>query len=184
MAEISGKKILFVSTNSGVEQDELMVPLEELGAAGATVTVAAQKAGPIKTLIGDAEPGEDVQAERAMSDIDPAEFDLLVVPGGTLNADSLRLDEDAQRIVKAFASSGRPVASICHGPWLLIETGLAQGKMLTSYRSVRTDAVNAGAEWLDKAVVRCDMQGYTLVTSRDPGDLDAFVGEIKGVLGA
>ena len=117
--------------------------------------------------------------DQKISDVNESEYDLLLLPGGTLNADALRLDQDAQKTAKAFASSGRPVAALCHGPWLLVETGLVDGKTLTSYPSVKTDIVNAGGNWVDQEVKVCPAKEWTLITSRDPGDLEAFVGAIK-----
>lgn len=114
----------------------------------------------------------------------PSAYDLLLIPGGTLNADSLRLDDKAMEIVRAFTSSGRPVAAICHGPWALVETGAVQGKRLTSYASLQTDVRNAGGEWVDEAVVTDDTGGWTLITSRDPGDLKEFLREIDATLTA
>lgn len=184
MAELTGKRILAVVTNQGVEQDELKVPLEELRGAGAEVTVAAQKTGVVKTLVGDWDLGEEIPVDTTMAEVSEADYDLLLVPGGTLNADALRLDADAQRITTAFASSGRPVAAICHGPWLLVETGLVRGKKLTSYISVKTDASNAGGNWQDAELVRCDANGWILLTSRSPGDLPAFIPAIKKELTA
>jgi protease I len=183
--DLSGHKVLAVVTNYGVEQDELVVPLEHLRDAGAEVTVAAAKDEPVRTLVGDKNPGKTVEPTAQLADIEPEQYDLLLVPGGTLNADTLRQDGDALRIAEDFTSSGRPVAAICHGPWLLVETGAVKGKTLTSYPSLRTDIRNAGAaEWADKEAVRCDAQGFTLITSRNPGDLDAFLREIDAVLAA
>lgn len=184
MAELTGKRILAVVTNQGVEQDELKVPLQELRGAGAEVTVAAQKTGVVKTLVGDWDLGEEIPVDTTMAEVSEADYDLLLVPGGTLNADALRLDADAQRIITAFASSGRPVAAICHGPWLLVETGLVRGKKLTSYISVKTDASNAGGNWQDSELVRCDANGWILLTSRSPADLPAFIPAIKKELTA
>lgn len=184
MADLSGKKILALVTNKGVEQDELKVPAERLREAGAEVTVAAQQSGEIQSLVSDWDRGETFTADRELSGITDSDYDLLLVPGGTVNADTLRLDEDAQRIVKAFASSGRPVAAICHGPWLLVETGLVKGKVLTSYRSLKTDIENAGGTWKDEQVHRCPAEGWVLITSRNPGDLDAFVSAAEDELSA
>ncbi|WP_016997549.1 DJ-1/PfpI family protein [Kocuria atrinae] len=147
MADLTGKKTLSLQTNRGVEQDELKVPLEQLREAGATVTVASQENGEIQSLVGDWDLGETFPVDQKISDVNESEYDLLLLPGGTLNADTLRLDEDAQKIAKAFASSGRPIASICHGPWLLVQTGLVDGKTLTSYESIKVDVVNAGGTW-------------------------------------
>lgn len=120
----------------------------------------------------------------ALETVDEQEFDLLLIPGGTLNADNLRLDDEAQRIVQSFAATERPVASICHGPWLLVETGLVLDKTLTSYKSIKTDVVNAGGQWVDEEVFRCSAQNFVLITSRNPGDLEAFNAAIIEELGA
>lgn len=184
MAELSGKKILVLVTNQGVEQDELKVPLEKLRADGAEVTVAAPETGEVKSLVGDWDRGETFPVDQTISSVNESEYDLLLLPGGTLNADALRLDQDAQKTAKAFASSGRPVAALCHGPWLLVETGLVKGKTLTSYVSVKTDIVNGGGTWVDEQAKVCPANGWTLITSRNPGDLDPFVAAIEEQLTA
>ncbi|MGP5724403.1 type 1 glutamine amidotransferase domain-containing protein [Arthrobacter rhombi] len=184
MNDLNGKKILVAVSNRGVEQDELTVPLQRLRSAGAEVTVAAPQPGEVETLVGDWEPGDRVPVDATLADVDDSGYDLLLLPGGTLNADALRLDENAQRLAKAFASSSRPVASICHGPWLLVETGLTRGKTLTSYLSMKTDVQNSGGSWKDQEVFRCPTDGWTLITSRNPGDLNAFVGAIDAELSA
>lgn len=109
---------------------------------------------------------------------------MLLVPGGTLNADTLRLQNATTDIIRSFTDSGRPVAAICHGPWALVEAGVVAGKRLTSYASLRTDIRNAGGEWTDEPVVTDGSGGWTLITSRNPGDLDAFLGEIDAALAA
>jgi protease I len=182
--DLSGRKVLAIVTNYGVEQDELVVPVEHLRGDGAEVTVAAATSDPVQTLVGDKDPGASVQPDTALADVDPAGFDLLLIPGGTINADTLRLDSDAIRIVQAFVGSGRPVAAICHGPWALVEAGVLAGKSLTSYASLQTDVRNAGAaSWVDEAPVVDDAGAYVLITARDPHDLDGFVGAIDDVLG-
>lgn len=180
---LTGKKILTIVTNEGVEQDELVVPVDFLKARGAEMTVAAAEAGPINTLVGDKDPGATQSADTTLATVDDEGYDLLLIPGGTINADTLRLESDAVELVKAFASSGRPIAAICHGPWLLVESGVIAGKTTTSYPSVRTDLLNAGAaQWRDESVVVCDAEGYTLITSRNPGDLDDFTEAIGQAL--
>lgn len=179
MAELSGKKILLLSENQGVEQDELKVPAEKLREAGAEVTVAAPETGEIKSLVSDWDLGETFPVDQTITSVNESEYDLLLLPGGTLNADSLRLNEDAQKIAKSFVSSGRLGASICHGPWLLVETGVVDGKTLTSYASLKTDITNAGGNWVDQEVKVCPANEWTLITSRNPGDLEAFVAAIK-----
>lgn len=183
MAELTGKRILTIVSNQGVEQDELIVPADALREAGARVTVAAPKSAPVETLVHDWDRGTPVSVDVTLADVSAGDYDLLLVPGGTLNADNLRIDSDAQAIVEEFAAAGRPVAAICHGPWLLVETGLVRNKQLTSYISLRTDVTNAGGTWHDSELVRCDHEGFVLITSRGPQDLDAFVSGIKGELG-
>lgn len=180
MAEtLTGRKALVMATNSGVESSELLVPIEFLRSHGAQVTVAAPERGQISTLVMDAEPGQSITADAVLADVNPDDFDTVVVPGGTLNADGLRRNADAQRIVKAISGSGKPVAAICHAPWLLVESGLAKGAELTSYPSIQSDLKNAGADWHDQEVVIDSGHGYTLITSRSPADLDAFTQAIE-----
>jgi protease I len=176
-------KALTISTNYGVEQDELVVPVEELSARGVEVTIAAQSRDAIQTLVGDKDPGRTVQPTATFDEIDADDYDVLVIPGGTLNADSLRLDDTALSIIRSFTGSGRPVAAICHGPWAVVEAGAVSGKSLTSYASLQTDIRNAGASsWTDQPVVVDNTGGYTLITSRTPDDLKDFLGAIGAAL--
>ncbi|ROO90155.1 protease I [Actinocorallia herbida] len=175
---LDGTRVLAIVTNYGVEQDELIVPVERLREDGADVEIAAPTREPVRTLVGDEKPGEVVDPTETLGEVDPARYDLLLIPGGALNADHLRMNDDALEIIKDFASSGRPVAAICHAPWTLAEAGVVQGKNLTSYASLRTDLRNAGASWEDSAQVT-DTNGYTLITSRTPADLDPFVEAIE-----
>lgn len=174
MSDLSGKKVLVVVSNRGVEQDELKDPVQKLRQAGAEVTIAAPETGQVQSLVGDWDLGEVFEVDATLAEVGEEDFDLLLIPGGTLNADNLRLDGDAQRIVKTFAATSRPVASICHGPWLLVETGLVKNKTLTSYTSIKTDVINAGGTWKDEQVFRCTAENFVLITSRNPGDLEAF----------
>ncbi len=173
--DLTGKKIAFLVNNSGVEQVELTRPWADLGAAGATTTLVAPKTGEVQGFENDVEKADTFTADLAVSDADVADFDALVIPGGTTNADSLRLEADAVALVKAFADAGKPVAAICHGPWMLVEAGVLEGKTLTSYPSLQTDVRNAGGTWIDEQAQTCPANGWTLVTSRNPDDLDAFV---------
>lgn len=165
---------LIITTNYGIEQDELKQPLEALKEAGVAVTHAAVEVSPVQTLVGDKDPGETFDPDALLSDVDPDAYDVLVIPGGTINADTLRTNDAAVALVKAFKESGRTVAAICHGPWLLAEADVARGKTMTSYPSLQTDLRNAGATWVDEELKNCEAEGFTLLTSRNPDDLDAF----------
>ncbi|MFH8519197.1 type 1 glutamine amidotransferase domain-containing protein [Streptomyces gelaticus] len=180
--DVSKRKVLAIVTNYGVEQDELLVPLEHLRGWGAEVDVAAVSTDDVRTLVRNKAPGKTVRPELSLADVDPAAYDLLLVPGGTVNADTLRRQDAATGIVRAFTSSGRPVAAICHGPWALVEADVVAGKKMTSYPSLRTDIRNAGGEWADEPVVTDDTQGWTLITSRNPGDLGPFLREVDSAL--
>jgi len=180
MATLDGKNVLVIATNYGVEQDEIVVPIEQLEQRGASVTVAAQESGAIQTLVGDKDPGKSVDADTTIGGVEAASFDALVVPGGTINADTLRTDGKAAALVSAFVEAGKPVAAICHGPWTLIEAGVVSGKTITSFPSLQTDVRNAGAEWVDREV---QVDGG-LITSRTPDDLPAFVDAIESALTA
>ncbi|KTR06513.1 type 1 glutamine amidotransferase domain-containing protein [Curtobacterium luteum] len=181
MAALDGKKILVIATNYGVEQDEIVVPTEQLRERGADVTVAAQESGSIQTLVGDKDPGKSVDTDTTIGSVSGAgDYDALVVPGGTINADTIRQDSDAVALVQSFAEAGKPIAAICHGPWTLIEAGVVSGKTLTSFPSLQTDVRNAGGEWVDQEV---QVDGG-LITSRNPDDLPAFVDAIEHALTA
>lgn len=180
---LNGRRVLAIVTNYGVEQDELVVPVQHLRERGAQVDVAAVSAEEISTLVGDKDPGETVTPDLTLADADTSSYDLLLIPGGTINADGLRLDGTAVSTVRAFADSGRKVAAICHGPWLLVEAGVLEGKTLTSYPSVATDIRNAKGTWVDKAVMHCGANDWDLITSRTPDDLEDFLREIDATLG-
>ena len=139
------------------------------------MTVAAQQSDAIQTLVGDKDPGKTVDPDTTLATVSAGDFDALVVPGGTINADTLRTDKRAVEIVSAFVADGKPVAAICHGPWTLVEAGVLSGKTITSYPSLQTDIRNAGAEWVDQEV---QVDGG-FITSRNPGDLPAFVDAIE-----
>ncbi|MCX5400929.1 type 1 glutamine amidotransferase domain-containing protein [Streptomyces sp. NBC_00102] len=181
---LAGRRVLVAVTNYGVEQDELVVPVERLRDGGAEVHVAAVSADDIRTLVGDKDPGRTVRPDLTLADVDPTAYDLLLVPGGTLNADSLRLQDEALTILRSFTGSGRPVAAICHGPWLLVEAGVVDGRTLTSYPSLRTDVRNAGGTWVDEPVIADTAGDWLLITPRNPGDLGPFVREAKAALTA
>ena len=167
-SELSGKKIAFLATD-GFEQAELLDPRKALDAAGATTVVISPKDGEIKGW-NHTEWGETVKVDKALADANPNDYDALVLPGGVLNPDHLRMDPAAVNFVKQFVASGKTTAAICHGPWTLIETGALKGKTVTSWPSVKTDLKNAGANWVDQEVVT-DGQ---FIFSRKPDDIPAF----------
>lgn len=179
---LDGQNVLVLTTNYGTEQDELRKPVAILRENGARVAVAAQKDEGVQTLVSDREPGAVVQPDTTLAQAAADEYDAVVVPGGTLNADRLRTDAEAQRLVSAFAEAGKPVAAICHGPWLLVDSGLAKGRELTSYPSLRPDLENAGGTWIDQEVVVDTSGGHPLITSRRPRDIEAFSAAIVRAL--
>ena len=172
MPSIKQAKILIMATD-GFEQSELFVPLEKLRAAGASVKIAAPKKGDIKAW--DKENwGKTVAADMLIDDVDADDFDALVLPGGQINPDVLRMNEKAVELVLDFLDSEKIVAAICHAPWLLVEADAVEGRTLTSWPSVKTDIENAGGDWVDEEVVVDD----NIITSRSPKDLEAFVAKI------
>jgi len=184
MAALNDRRILVMTTNFGTESDELMKPIAALREAGATVTVAATEPGVVKTLAGDRDPGPEVPVDTTYDQVKASDFDALVLPGGTINGDQLRADDTVQQVTRAFAADAKPVAAICHAPWLLVDAGLAAGRDLTSVPTIRNDLVNAGANWTDQEVVVDEAGGYRLITSRTPDDLDAFNAAIIDALTA
>jgi protease I len=167
-SELNGKKIAFLATD-GFEQAELLEPREALDAAGATTVVISPKNGEIKGW-NHIEWGQTVKVDKSLADANPNEYDALVLPGGVINPDHLRMDPAAVNFVKQFVASGKTTAAICHGPWTLIETGALKGKTVTSWPSLKTDLKNAGANWVDQEVVT-DGQ---FIFSRKPDDIPAF----------
>lgn len=166
--ELNGKKILILATN-GFEQSELEVPRDRLKAAGAQVDIVSPESGEIKGW-DMKDWGRPVKVDKPLSGAKADDYDAIVLPGGQINPDLLRVNKDALALIKAFYNSGKTVAAVCHAPWLLIETGIAKGRKMTSYHSIKTDVINAGAKWEDSEVVTD--QG--VITSRNPGDLEAF----------
>jgi len=166
--KLSGKKIMILATH-GFEQSELEVPRDRLEAAGATVDIVSLEKGQIKGW-DKKDWGRPVPVDRALSDVSADDYDALVLPGGQINPDLLRINEDALRMILSFYNQSKVIAAVCHAPWLLIETGIIKGRKATSYKSIRTDVINAGGIWQDSKVVTD--QG--IITSRNPGDLEAF----------
>ncbi|MGD1109974.1 MAG: type 1 glutamine amidotransferase domain-containing protein [Mycobacterium sp.] len=171
--ELDGKRIAFLAAD-GVEKVELEQPRAALEQAGARTEVLSLKAGEIQARDHDLDPAGTVAVDRTVADAAVAEYDGLILPGGTVNPDKLRMDKSAVSFVREFVESGKPVAAICHGPWTLVEAGVAAGRTLTSYSSIRTDLRNAGAHVVDEEVV---VDG-NLITSRSPSDLPAFCSTI------
>ncbi|OBF05235.1 type 1 glutamine amidotransferase domain-containing protein [Mycobacterium sp. 852002-10029_SCH5224772] len=167
--ELQGKKIAFLAAD-GVEKVELDQPRTALQEAGARVEVLSLEDGEIQARNHDLEPAGTFTVDRKVSEASVDEFDGLVLPGGTVNPDKLRMDRSAVAFVRDFVRSGKPVAAICHGPWTLVEAGVAVDRTLTSYPSIRTDLRNAGAHVVDEEVV---VDG-NLISSRSPSDLPAF----------
>lgn len=168
MQDISGKRVAILATN-GFEQSELEVPLEKLRQAGAQVDVVSLERGEIKGW-DHKDWGRTVPVDKTIDEARVDDYDAIVLPGGVINPDLLRVEGKALDFIAAFWSAKKIVGAICHAPWLLVETGIVKGRRVTSYKSIRTDVINAGGLWEDNKVVTD--QG--LVTSRNPGDLDAF----------
>jgi protease I len=177
--ELSGRRVAFLVANSGVEQVELTTPWQAVRDAGGEPVLIAPEKATVQAVNHDVEPADTFDPSQAVGDVDAADFDALVLPGGVANPDKLRVVPEAVSFVKGFAAAGKPIASICHGPWSLVEADVVKGKTLTSWPSLQTDIRNAGGEWRDEPVCTCSKQGYTLVTSRKPGDLDAFTEALR-----
>ena len=172
MTDIKDARILIIATD-GFEQSELEVPRDRLQQAGAQVTVASPDGDEIRGWKGD-DWGSEVAVDARIEAVDAGDYDALVIPGGQINPDKLRVDKQAMGLVKTFLDSGKPVAAICHGPWLLVEADAVRGRDMTSYHSIRRDVENAGGNWIDREVV----VDNGVITSRSPDDLDAFVAKI------
>lgn len=176
--QLKDRRIAILATD-GFEQSELIEPRKSLSEAGAQVDVVAPKAGRIRGWKVD-KWGDEVAVDVALADADPEAYDALVLPGGVLNPDQLRTDAAAVGFVRYFFEQHKPVAAICHGPWTLVEADVLQGRRLTSYPSIRSDLINAGAHWEDAEVVEDD----GLVTSRKPDDIPAFNKKVIEVVAA
>ncbi len=165
---LQGKKVAILATD-GFEQVELTGPKKALEEAGATVEVISPKDGEIKGW-NMTDWGESVKVDKALNDAKPSDYDALVLPGGQINPDKLRMEPKAVQFVSDFFHSGKPLGAICHGPWMLVEAGVLKHRTLTSWPSVRTDVRNAGGHWVDEEVVT----DQNLTTSRKPDDIPAF----------
>lgn len=169
---LDGKKIAILATH-GFEQSELEKPRDALKSAGATVDVVSLEAGEIKGWDGK-DWGSPVKVDKTLHEVSSRDYDAIVLPGGQINPDLLRVEANALKFIKDMYEEKKVVAAICHAPWLLIETGIAKGRKMTSFKSIKNDVINAGAEWEDTQVV----VDQGVITSRNPGDLDAFSAKI------
>ncbi|GAA1148725.1 type 1 glutamine amidotransferase domain-containing protein [Nocardioides aquiterrae] len=167
--ELSGRRVAILAAD-GVERVELEQPRQALDEAGAQTTLLSIKTGEIAARQFDLEDAGTFPVDGLVGDVSPDDFDALLLPGGTVNPDKLRMEPTAVQFVRDFVQSGKPVASICHGPWNFVEADVARGRRLTSWPSVRTDLRNAGAEVVDEEVVT----DGNITTSRSPDDLPAF----------
>lgn len=166
--KLQNKKVAILVEN-GFEQEELTRPRQALQEAGAETHIVSPAS---KTVKGwdHVEWGDEFEVDVNLDQADPDQYDALLLPGGVMNPDKLRRNQEAQDFVRRFFASGKPVAAICHAPWTLIDTGLAAGRRLTSYHTLQTDLKNAGANWVDEEVV----VDNNLITSRNPDDIPAF----------
>jgi deglycase len=170
--DLNGRKIAILATN-GFEQSELEVPRDRLKKAGATVDVVSLAGGEINGW-DKKDWGRPVKVDKTLDDVSATDYDAIVLPGGQINPDLLRVEPKALKFIKDVFEAKKVVAAVCHAPWLLIETGIAKGRKMTSYKSIRTDVTNAGAKWEDSEVV----VDQGVITSRNPGDLEAFSAKI------
>lgn len=165
---LEGTRVAILATD-GVEQVELTEPRKALDQAGAHTTLIAPKAGKIKAMNHD-QLADEFEVDVALDQANPEDFDAVLLPGGAMNADSLRMENSAQEFVRYMDDSGKPIAVICHGPWLLVSAGLVDGRTLTSYHTIQDDIRNADGQWIDKEIVR----DQNWVSSRQPSDLPIF----------
>ncbi|MFI0417387.1 type 1 glutamine amidotransferase domain-containing protein [Spongiactinospora sp. 9N601] len=170
---LQGKSIAFLLAPEGVEQVELTEPWRVIQRAGGTPRLISTRAGRAQAF-NHLDKADTFEVDATVTQVSPADFDGLVLPGGVANPDFLRTDRDAVRFVGGFFEAGKPVAAICHAPWTLIEADVVRGRTVTSWPSLQTDLRNAGATWVDEEVVICTDGPNLLVTSRKPDDLKAF----------
>lgn len=176
--QLKGRKVAFLATD-GVEQVEITAPWNALKQAGAEVKLISDKPGEIEAVNHD-QKGDRFPVDAVVSQVSARDFDALVLPGGVANPDKLRTNKDAVKFVREFMEADKPVAAICHGPWLLVEADAVRGRTITSWPSLETDVKNAGGAWVDKQV-QLDQK---LLTSRKPEDLPAFCAQLVELLGS
>jgi protease I len=167
--DVKGLRVAVLASD-GVEEAEITKPIDALKRAGADVDVISLKAGEIQCF-NHQDKSIRLTADHAIKDCDPASYDALLLPGGALNADTLRADMDVKRFVQSFDCEKKPIAVICHAPWILISAGVVKGRTLTGYHTIEDDIRNAGGHWVDRELA-CD---FNWVSSRQPGDLPAFI---------
>ena len=171
--ELNNRKVAFLTANEGVEQVELTEPWSAVEDAGGQPVLVSLESGTVQGF-NHLDKADTFAVDVTVSEVDPAEYAGLVLPGGVANPDQLRMDGDAVAFVKSFFDDGKPVAVICHGPWTLVEADVVRDRTLTSWPSVKTDLRNAGAEWVDEEVVVDDDGPNVVASSRKPDDLPAF----------
>jgi protease I len=179
-SELTGRRIAFLTAMEGIEQAELTSPWQAVLDAGGTPELLAPEPGKVQAF-NHLDRADTFEVTGTIADADPAQYAGLVLPGGVANADFLRAVPEAVRFASAMFAAGRPVAVICHGPWLLVEADVIRGRTLTSWPSLQTDLRNAGGIWVDTEVQICTAGPNTLVTSRKPDDLPAFCGTLTRV---
>jgi protease I len=172
-SELSGKRVAFMMAQEGVEEVELTKPWEAVKEAGATPELIAPEKGEVQAF-NHLDKGSTFPVDKTLDEVQPGEYDAVVLPGGVANPDELRLDERAVRFLQQFFSEAKPVGVICHGPWTLVEGDLVRDRTITSWPSLKTDIRNAGGHWVDEEVI----VDQGLVSSRKPDDLPAFCAKI------
>jgi protease I len=176
---LNGKKIAFLVAPEGVEQVELTEPWKAVEKAGGSPELVSTEVGKIQAF-NHLTPADTFEADTSADRVSASDYAGLVLPGGVANPDFLRTNDAAVALVKNFFAAGKPVAVICHGPWTLIDADVVRGRTMTSWPSIRTDLVNAGANWVNDVVVECSRGPNTLVSSRKPDDLPAFCDALVG----
>jgi len=178
---ISGKNVAFLVSKEGIEQAELTEPWSAVDKAGARPRLISPEPGSVQAF-QHLDPADTFTVDETAADADPTQFAALVLPGGVANGDLLRWQEPARQFVRGFAATGAPIAVICHGGWVLIDTDLVRDRQITSWPSLATDYRNAGATWSDEELVVCTNGAFPLISSRKPDDLPAFCGELLAQL--